>query len=236
MTALVHREVVSFASRSSRLTPRGQRAWDRYAVSFLLDVPRGPRSTSVRPGAAVDWAAEFRRSAPLVLEVGSGSGEAAVAAALARPDRDVVAVEVYRPGVAQTLQAAGRAGVANLRVVQADAVDVLTELVAPSSLAEIWTFFPDPWHKTRHHKRRLVSPAFAALVASRLVPGGAWRLATDWPAYRDHIAAAVATCPSLHDPYAGSPAPRGPARPVTRYERKAAAAGRAVTELELRRR
>ncbi|HET7477386.1 MAG TPA: tRNA (guanosine(46)-N7)-methyltransferase TrmB [Dermatophilaceae bacterium] len=232
----VRREVVSFSRRGARLTAGEQRAWDRYAGCFLLDVARGPRSTSVLPGPPVDWAEVFGRLAPLVLDVGSGSGEAPVAAAVAQPDRDFVAVEVYRPGVAKTLQAAGRAGVANLRVVQADAVDVLTRMVAPSALAEVWTFFPDPWPKSRHHKRRLVSPAFAVLVASRLAPGGAWRLATDWPAYRDHIAAVVATCPTLHDPYAGSPAPRGRARPVTRYERKAAAAGRAVTELELRRR
>src|SRR5690606_14541673 len=132
----------------------------------------------------LDPVAVFGRRAPLVVEVGSGNGEALVRAARERPDLDLLGFEVWLPGIGHALaqvQAAGADGTrpGNLRLVPADAAQALGTLLAPGSVEEVWTFFPDPWPKTRHHKRRLVTPQFARTVATVLRPGGLWRLATD---------------------------------------------------------
>ena len=171
------REVLSYSRRGSRFTP-DPGAGLGGAPRALGDPRRGGR----RPGLPeADW---FGREAPLIVEIGSGIGEATAVLAAARPDHDVLALEVWRPGVADTLWRLAEAGADNVRLCSVDAVWVLEHLVEPGGLAELWTFFPDPWPKTRHHKRRLVDPAFAALAASRLAPGSAWRLATDWAALR----------------------------------------------------
>jgi tRNA (guanine-N7-)-methyltransferase len=139
----------------------------------------------------------------------------------------VLALEVWRPGVADTLWRLAEAGADNVRLCSVDAVWVLEHLVEPDGLAELWTFFPDPWPKTRHHKRRLVDASFAALAASRLAPGSTWRLATDWPHYAEQMRAVLDAEPLL----AGGPVPRWADRPVTRFERKGIEAGRAITDL-----
>ena len=163
----------------------------------------------------------FGRLAPLVVEIGSGMGEATAAMAAAHPEIDIVAVEVHRAGVAALLQRLDQAHLTNVRVVEGDAVTLLSDVLALSSLSEVRVFFPDPWPKARHAKRRLLSPTFARLVAGRLVSGGRLHVATDWPAYAEQAVEVMA--PVLDTRRVERPA----ARPVTRFEQRGLAAGRA---------
>ena len=212
-------EVTSYARRGSRLTAQQQAAWDRRVDQWLI-----PASVADQP--PLDLPRWFGREAPLVVEIGSGVGEAVTALAARRPADDVLAVEVWRPGIASTLAALEDAGVGNVRLLGLDAVWVLEHLVRPGALAELWTFFPDPWPKQRHHKRRLVDSGLAALVAERLAPGARWRLATDWPTYAAQIADVLAGESRLR----GGVVPRWEERPVTRFERRGLAEGRVVTD------
>ena len=152
--------------------------------------------------------------------------------AAARPDHNVLALEVWLPGVADSLWRVAEAGADNVRFCSVDAVWSLEHLIEPGGLAELWTFFPDPWRKTKHHKRRLVTPANAALAASRLEPGGAWRLATDWAHYADQMRQVLGAEPTLE----GGVVERWAERPVTRFERKGREVGREITDLRYRRR
>ena len=151
-----HKQPYSFVRRGDRLSPKRQKAWDEYASQWVLDIPRVMTDTSVDPSFRLDHEALFGRKAPLVVEIGSGLGEAIVNHALAHPELDHLAVEVYKPGIADLLMKASQAGVTNVRVAQANAPEVLEHMLEPGSVHELWVFFPDPWHKTRHHKRRLV--------------------------------------------------------------------------------
>jgi tRNA (guanine-N7-)-methyltransferase len=164
-----HRAIRSFVVRGGRITEAQERAlvdlWPRFGLDHGAD--------------PLDLDAVYGRSAPRIVEIGFGNGENLAALAQARPDVDVLGIEVHRPGVGRLLLTADQLGLANLRVICHDAVEVLGQRIAPGSLDQVLIFFPDPWHKKRHHKRRLVQPGFAALVASRLKPGGIVRLATD---------------------------------------------------------
>ena len=221
---------VSFRRRGGRLTERQQRAWDDLHASHVLDVPRHGPSTSVDPGYRLDVEAAFGRRAQLVVEVGSGRGEALVAAAAAHPEQDFLGLEVYVPGVAQTLVTMRHHGVTNVRLAVVNATEALATMLHPASVHELWTWFPDPWHKKRHHKRRLVTVPFTQLVARVLEPGGTWRLATDWADYAEVAAAAIAASPHVE----GGPVPRHEGRVLTRFERKGLAAGRAIHDLAAR--
>lgn len=184
-----NRPVLSFVRRSGRLDARLQRAWDRYADIYLLDVNAGEGSLNVRSGVNVDR--EYVRSAwntgrPLIVEVGTGQGENVVAAAAARPDVNFLALEVYDPGVAHTMLLAGKEGISNLRIAQINAPE-LFKVMADDMVAEVWTYFPDPWPKMRHHKRRIVQPEFAAQIHRVLEVGGVWRIATDIEDYALHV-------------------------------------------------
>lgn len=174
---------VSFVRRGNRLQGRRQQAWNDYAEKYVIDVPRDKTDTSVHPDFVFDADAAFDREAPLVVEIGSGLGEAVCHAAEQDPARNFLALEVYKPGLAQTLLRVGQKGLRNVRVVQANAPEVLATMLPAGSVNELWVFFPDPWHKTRHHKRRLVQENFVGLAARVLEPGGLWRLATDWSSY-----------------------------------------------------
>jgi tRNA (guanine-N7-)-methyltransferase len=165
------------------------------------------------------------------VEIGSGVGEALVALAGARPSYDVLAFEVWRPGVAGALWRLEEAGVDNVRLISVDAVWSMRHLFAPGSIAELWTFFPDPWPKKRHHKRRLVQPGFVHDAATALAEGGVWRLATDWAEYADAMRAALDAEPML----TGGVTDRWEERPLTRFERRGLDEGRAVTDLTYRR-
>jgi tRNA (guanine-N7-)-methyltransferase len=215
----VVREVLSYSRRGSRMSASQQRSWDDHR-SWVI-----PDDAVDDPGFS--FAAAFGREAPLIVEIGSGVGEATARLAAARPDHDILAFEVWRPGVAETLGRVAEAGASNVRLCSIDAVWSLEHLVAPRTVAELWTFFPDPWHKARHHKRRLVSPAFAAVVAERLAYGGLWRLATDWGDYAEQMVEVLDSTAGL----AGGVVERWAERPVTRFERRGIAAGRAITDL-----
>jgi len=215
-----HRAVTSFVHHRARLTDGQRAAWERWWPT------RGHDVADLLDGALdYDPRAWFGRAAPLVLEIGSGMGESTAALAAAEPDVDHLAVEVFEPGIAALLMRA--AELTNLVVLRGDAVALLTTRVPEASLAGIRIFFPDPWPKTRHRKRRLVDASFAALAASRLAPGAIWRLATDWADYADQMRAVLDAEPALE----GGPVPRWADRPVTRFERKGLEAGRAITDL-----
>jgi tRNA (guanine-N7-)-methyltransferase len=231
----VHREVVSYVRRSARMRPNQRRAWERHHDDYVLEVPQRETSTSINAAARLDLPAAFGRVAPLVVEIGPGTGESLVPMAQARPEANVLAFEVYAPAVAQLVGALARAGVGNVRVVAANAVEGLRHLVPDGGLDELWTFFPDPWPKARHHKRRLVDAAFAALVSTRLRPGGLWRLATDWEDYARQMRQVLDHQPGLVDVHPGGWAPRWPDRPLTRFEGRGLEAGRAVRDLTYRR-
>lgn len=228
--ARVHRDVVSFVRRSTRMNESQQKAWERHAADFLLDIPIGALPASIAAGTRIDWDATFGRPAPRIVEIGSGNGDSLVPMAAARPDTDFIAFEVFKPAVASTLGRIGRAGVTNIRIAIIDGAQGLSTLFDDGSLAELWTFFADPWHKSRHHKRRLVTPAFADVVAAKLSPGGLWRLATDWEDYALWQREALdghAVLRNTHDGWA----PRFEDRPVSKYERRGLAAGREAHDL-----
>ncbi len=218
------REVLTYSRRGARFTPSQQRAWDAFHEAWWI-----PDTAVDDPGFDLD--AWFGRSGPLVVEIGPGVGEATAALAAARPDTNILAIEVWRPGVADTLGRLGAAGVSNVRLLSVDAVWSLTNLVPEDGLEGLWTFFPDPWPKKKHHKRRLVNPSFARLAATRLTPGATWRLATDWSEYAAAMVRALDAEPLL----SGGVVPRWDERPVTRFERKGIEAGRAITDLAYRR-
>jgi tRNA (guanine-N7-)-methyltransferase len=218
------REVLSYSRRGSRFTPSQQEAWDAHHRDWVI-----PDEAVDEPG--FDWAEVFGREAPLVVEIGPGVGEATGVLAAARPECNVVAFEVWLPGVAAGLAEVAEAGADNVRFCSVDAAWSIEHLVAPSSVRELWTFFPDPWPKTRHHKRRLVTPDFARLVASRLEPGGTWRLATDWAAYAVQMRRVLDAEPGLE----GGEVPRWSERPMTKFERKGRAVGRDIVDLAYRR-
>jgi tRNA (guanine-N7-)-methyltransferase len=202
------REVLTYSRRGSRFTPTQQESWDAHHEKWVIPDDAVDR-------AAVSLAAWFGREAPVVVEIGSGIGEATAVLAALRPDVNILAFEVWRPGVAHTLGLLAEAGADNVRLISVDAVWALEHLFAPGSLEELWTFFPDPWPKKRHHKRRLVTPEFTALVATRLRPGGLWRLATDWTQYAEQMQVILDAEPGLQ----GGPPERWSDRPVTKFER-----------------
>jgi tRNA (guanine-N7-)-methyltransferase len=214
------REVLSYARRGGRFTPSQQEAWDAHHDKWVIP----DDAVDVADFSLASW---FGREAPVIVEIGSGVGEATAALAAQRPECDILAFEVWRPGVAHTLGLLAEAGADNVRLISIDAIWALEHLFAPASVEELWTFFPDPWPKKRHHKRRLVSQRFAALAASRLRPGGKWRLATDWAEYAAHMQAVLDAEPGLE----GGPTERWADRPMTRFERKGLAAGRTITDL-----
>ena len=223
------RSIVSFADRGGRMTAGQHRAWERLwprLGATPVDVPTAD--------GTLDPTTWFGRRAPLRMEIGSGMGETTAALALAEPDVDHVAVEVYPPGLAQLAMRAEEAGLENLRLLRGDAVVVLDDLVAPDSLAGLRVFYPDPWPKRRHHKRRLVQPATVALMASRLTPGATLHLATDVADYAEHMLEVVSAEPLLRNRYAGY-APRPAWRPRTKFETRAEQEGRPSRDLVLER-
>jgi tRNA (guanine-N7-)-methyltransferase len=234
VTEAPHPPIPSFVHHRSRLTEGQQHAWDRWW-------PERGRDVSDILGGAVpyDPPAWFRRRAPLVMEIGSGMGESTAALAAAAPDVDHIAVEVYEPGLAQLLMRLATAGTTNVALLRGDAVALLRERVPRASLAGIRIFFPDPWPKRRHRKRRLVQPDFVALAATRLEPGGFLHLATDWEDYAAQMRAVCDAEPALENTAADQPdgwTPRPDWRPVTKFEQRARVEGRTVRDLVYRRR
>ncbi len=208
----------------ARMTIGQQRAWDRSWGRWgadVADLPAGPLD-------ATGW---FGRAAPVVLEIGSGMGESTAAMALEAPDVDHLAVEIYQPGLAQLLLRIEQAEISNLRLLRGDAYTVLHEHVAASSLHGVRIYFPDPWPKRRHHKRRLVQPELVTLVTSRLAVGATLHLATDWEPYAQEMLEACLAEPGLRNTAPDEFATRPAWRPVTKFEQRARDEGRVVRDL-----
>ena len=227
MSATEHpRSIRSFVTRAGRITPAQQRAlaelWPKYGIEF-----------APRP---LDLTAAFGRAAPCTLEIGFGNGEHLVALAVAHPQRSFLGVEVHRPGVGRLLLALEARALDNVRIICHDAVEVLERQLASDSLAEVLILFPDPWPKKRHHKRRLIQRPFVELLATRLAPGGALHLATDWQPYALEMLetlSAVAGLTNLAGRGAFAARPRE--RLTTRFERRGERLGHEVWDLAFRR-
>ena len=209
----------SFTRRTRELPANLARTWEAHAHRYVVEPRRGVGYTTVAEDFTLDLEALFGRSAPVTLEIGSGTGEQIVAAAAANPQRDFLALEVWVPGIAKLMSKAVEADVDNIRVIEADAAQALPIMLGDASLDEVWTFFPDPWRKARHRKRRLVSDDFALEVARLLRDGGVWRLATDWDDYAWQMRDVVEACELGF-------APRFEGRVVTHFETRGIDAGR----------
>lgn len=222
MTSVLHRRIRSFVRREGRLTDSQQRAldslWARYGLDFKNQL--------------VDLDQSFGRCAPKVLEIGFGDGESLLSMAQAHPEQDFIGIEVHRPGVGHLLQRAATLAVENLRVYCHDAVEVLEQSIPEGSLQRVQIFFPDPWHKKRHHKRRLVQLEFVQLLATRLHTGGQLHMATDWEPYAQHMlevmqqASAYRNCSPSGDFIA-----RPDYRPLTKFEQRGLRLGHGVWDL-----
>jgi tRNA (guanine-N7-)-methyltransferase len=235
------RRTTSFRTRRSALSAAQQRTWERLWPELgFTAIPASPPEAADEPTEPLDTRAWFGRDAPIVLEIGCGTGTSTLAMAQSEPDVDVIAVEVYRRGLAQLLSGIDRENVTNIRLIRGDAVDVLEQLIVPGSLSGVRVFFPDPWPKVRHHKRRLLQPDMVSLIADRLCPGGVLHAATDHPGYAEQIAEVGDAEPRLSrvEPLGRPDVPQvhpglaiSVVRPTTKYESKARYAGSAVTEL-----
>ena len=218
-TAAPRRAIRSFVVRAGRMTPAQREALGRLWPRYGIDLPDG----------VLDLDAAFGRRAPRTLEVGFGMGDALLELAQMHPERDFVGVEVYPPGIGRFLLRVEQAGLGNVRVVCADAVEVLGRHLPPGGLDELLVLFPDPWPKKRHHKRRLVNAAFLALAARVLTPGGRLNIATDWADYAQAIAELLADNTDF------SAEADTAARPPTKYERRGERLGHAIVDFCLRR-
>jgi tRNA (guanine-N7-)-methyltransferase len=217
---LQQRPIRSFVLRAGRLGSGQQRALRQLGPRFI--VPFAP--------ALADWTAIFGRAAPRVLEIGFGMGQATAEIAAARPDLDFIGCEVHAPGVGALLREISERGLTNLRIVRHDAVEVLRTMIEPASLAGAHVFFPDPWHKKRHHKRRLIQPPLVDLLASRLAPGGWLHCATDWEDYAQQMLQVLGDNPALRNSAEGY-APRPALRPLTKFEARGLRLGHGVWDL-----
>ena len=220
-----HPRIRSYVLRAGRVGSGQARALAEQGPRFLLPY---------RP-APLDFDTVFGRTAPRVLEIGFGMGEGLAEVAAAHPDADYLGVEVHTPGVGALLKQLGERGLGNVRAIQHDAVEVLEKMIAPASLAGAQVFFPDPWHKKRHHKRRLIQPPLVALLASRLAPGGTLHLATDWQGYAEQMLAVLSAEPLLANTVADY-APRPDTRPLTKFEQRGLRLGHGVWDLVFRKR
>ena len=213
------RRIRSFVLRQGRITPAQQRAFDAHWARYGLDYLGAPR----------DFAAEFGRSAPLVLEIGFGNGDQLLHAAQTEATRDFIGIEVHRPGVGRLMNGLAAAGIDNVRIYNHDAVEILQHEIAAGVLAEVRIYFPDPWHKKRHNKRRLVQAEFLALLATCVAAGGRLHLATDWADYAEQMRNALdATSAWRPDPHYASSMMRPGWRIETHFERRGRRLGHAI--------
>ncbi|MEO7337879.1 MAG: tRNA (guanosine(46)-N7)-methyltransferase TrmB [Caldimonas sp.] len=219
-SALRQRAIRSYVLRAGRMGPGQSRALAELGPRFAIPYEPSP----------VDFSAHFGRRARQVLEIGFGMGDATASIAAALPETDFIGVEVHPPGVGALLKRVGEIGLANVRIVQHDAVEVIEHMIAPDSLAGVHVFFPDPWHKLRHNKRRLIKPAFVRLLANRLAPGGYLHCATDWEPYAEQMLE-VLSAESLLRNRADGFADRLAYRPLTKFEQRGIGLGHGVRDL-----
>lgn len=217
-----HRPILSFVRREGRLTPGQQQALDELLPRY--GIPFAPEQ--------LDLDALFDRAAPRTLEIGCGNGETLITLAAAQPDRDFIGVEVYRPGVGRLLRRMAEEKLTNVRVSMHDAVQVLREQIPDAALDAVLLYFPDPWPKKRHHKRRIVQANFCALVARKLKSGGHFHLATDWAPYAEHMLDVLTACPYFANTSSDrNYVPRPPERPHTKFEQRGERLGHTVADL-----
>ena len=250
--------ITSFSLRGSRLGDKYEKLMEEQGTKYLLDFPRGFAPSTISPTAVIDLDAVFGRSAPIIVEIGPGSGEQLISSAVAHPEWNFLAFEAWRPGVARCVQRALQADVKNVRIAELDAAQGLpivfgsqlsprftdSDLCSAQFATEVWTFFPDPWRKKKHRKRRIVSPKFAQIVASVLNEGGIWRMATDWANYAWQMRDVLMESPWFDLQYAGENvdladeglyqggfAPRFTGRVCTRFEERGIEAQRNIYDL-----
>ena len=220
------RTIRSFVQRAGRITGAQQRALEQLWPRFGIDFSPTP----------LDFDSIFGRFAPRTLEIGIGDGETLLTIAALHPERDFVGVEVHRPGVGHCLLGVESGGLANIRLISHDAVEVLESQVPDESLDEVLLYFPDPWPKKRHHKRRIVQPTFIEVLATKLKPGGTFRLATDWAPYAQHMLEVLQSSPSFTNAsITGDYVSRPTSRPLTKFERRGERLGHEVFDLEFQR-
>ena len=220
------REIKSYVMRAGRMTDGQQRGLDEGWSKFGLELADGRQ----------DFDQVFARQAPRTLEIGFGMGQSLLAMAQAAPEQDFIGIEVHRPGVGSLLNGLLTENISNVRVYSCDALQVLKSCVADASLDRVMLFFPDPWHKSRHHKRRIVQPEFAQLVRSKLKIGGVFHLATDWEPYTEHMLEVLNAAPGFTNLSADQTfVPRPKERPVTKFERRGERLGHGVWDLQFER-
>ncbi|WP_428311306.1 tRNA (guanosine(46)-N7)-methyltransferase TrmB [Hydrocarboniphaga sp.] len=225
-SAAPQRRIRSYVRREGRMTDGQKSALEDLWPHFGIDPPAAP----------LDLAAMFGREAPRVFEIGFGNGDHLLSRAANEPGHDFIGVEVHRPGCGRVMMHAQKTGLSNLRVSSHDAVEVLRDWIPAGALSEIVIYFPDPWHKSRHNKRRLVQPHFMPLVTRALASGGLLRMATDWEPYARHMLEVVRGVPELLNLAPdGGYAPRAETRPKTRFEARGERLGHGVYDLLLRR-
>mgnify|MGYP001217424969 FL=1 len=222
----VRREIKSFVMRAGRMTPGQQRGLDEGLPKFGLKISDG----------AINPAQVFERQAPCTLEIGFGMGHSLVEMAAAAPEQDFIGIEVHRPGVGSLLSGLLNQNLSNVRVYQEDAIEVLKQCIPDASLDRLLLFFPDPWHKARHHKRRIVQPEFAQLVRSKLKVGGVFHMATDWEPYAEYMLEVMQVAPGYQNlSSSGNWVERPAERPVTKFERRGHKLGHGVWDLKFQR-
>jgi tRNA (guanine-N7-)-methyltransferase len=224
MTSEQHRPIRSFVLRQGRMSNAQTRA-----LETLL-----PRWGIPYQNTLLDLDAAFGRVAPKILEIGFGMGDSTAAIAAAHPQNDYLGIEVHGPGVGSLLNQIEALGLTNLRVIQHDAVEVLKHMISPASLDGVHIFFPDPWHKKKHHKRRLIQPELVALLCEKLKPGGYLHAATDWQEYAEHILAVLSAETRLANT-AVDYAPKPDYRPLTKFEQRGIKLGHGVWDIVFRR-
>ncbi|MFN9707859.1 MAG: tRNA (guanosine(46)-N7)-methyltransferase TrmB [Burkholderiales bacterium] len=219
------RRIRSFVVRAGRMGTGQQKALETWGPQFLLPYAQAP----------LDPHQVFGRHAPWVLEIGFGMGDATAAMAEAHPEKNFLGIEVHTPGVGALLKHIGEKSLRHVRIIQHDAVEVLLHMIAPGALSAVLVFFPDPWHKKRHHKRRLIQSPWVQLLASRLAPGGLLHCATDWQPYAQQMLEVLQAEPSLYNTVEGF-APRPEMRPLTKFEQRGLKLGHGVWDLVFQRR
>ncbi|MBC7452442.1 MAG: tRNA (guanosine(46)-N7)-methyltransferase TrmB [Massilia sp.] len=210
----------SFVTRAGRLSIAQARALELLGPQFLIAYAKAP----------LDFAQAFGRSAPVILEIGFGMGDTTAQIAKGMPETNFIGVEVHTPGVGSLLKQIGEQGLGNLRLIQHDAVEVLNQMIPDASLAGVHVFFPDPWHKARHNKRRLLQAPFVKLLAEKLAPGGYLHCATDWEDYAVQMLDVLGAEPLLHNTAPGY-APQPAYRPLTKFENRGIKLGHGVWDL-----